>query len=244
MAKDKNINKSKSENTKSLVDLSRRRLAKVAILGAPVIASSKSASANVLFNKNNCTVSGNLSGNMSDNVNNSDPCNVYQGVGRSPGFYKQEDGTGNRWPLVYNGINFYYKSFCLSNDVRDYNMSESDCSALGSSSSWVVATKFFDVFSVSMLTSDSGGGTREATIYEVLWDNTISDPHNLAFHAVAAYFNAVHALLGNSVGISNYFYTPEEVVNLYQTYYDKLTPGLNGISEAEALALAFSYMES
>ncbi|MDX1811629.1 MAG: hypothetical protein R3240_06750 [Gammaproteobacteria bacterium] len=251
------------ELEKSGVDLSRRKLAKAALIGTPLIMSAGSKPAFATFARNNCTTSGNISGNMSNNTNTVDTCEVYERVGKSPGYYKTQ--CQDRWPAAYGEFNFYHKNFCMMNTERYYykkwdrnsgkwivttddspsgrgwrSLEESDCASNSKirilrDASWFPATRFIDVFNVSK-TYDG----REATIYEVLWSDHlglgIEDNENLAFHTIAAYFNAI--ILGSA-----YYYTPEEVITLYNTYYDRLTPNATGMSEAKALKLAFYYME-
>jgi len=86
------------ENKKTSINLSRRRLAKAGLVAAPVLAVLPGKPAMALYKKNNCTVSGNLSGNMSDNAVFDDECLAYT-PGEKPSYWLGLVGSSS-WPIL------------------------------------------------------------------------------------------------------------------------------------------------
>jgi len=200
---DKNIKDNNVKDTS--VDLSKRRLAKVGLLAPTVVASvsGKSAFASV-GTTNNCTVSGNLSGNMSRDVT-ADPCKASYS-GHTPGFWKNHPrewvGTG----LVPNYCD--YKGAGLHPACNKYDFDNdfnSDPIFLAN------ATVFTHVF----------GGLRygASTCSEVLWFfvKDRSSEHALGAHVVAAYLNAAYYYNPNPA-MSQFPYSKNDIVALYQDY--------------------------
>lgn len=90
----------KTINNKTKIDLSRRRLAKVGLLTVPALAVLPGKPAMALYEKNNCTVSGNLSGNMSDNANDSYCEDKKINIGHPPSYW----ATLTHWPVVFPAL--------------------------------------------------------------------------------------------------------------------------------------------
>ncbi len=109
---EKNQNKNRVEDevqSKSTVDLSRRRLAKAGLIVLPVLSTLPGKPAMATYAKNNCTVSGNLSGNMSHNVNNTDPCDGLTG-GKSVSYWAALDPDSG-WPAGYGRTSKFHDFF-------------------------------------------------------------------------------------------------------------------------------------
>ncbi len=193
----KSQKKSELQNAdKNAVDLSRRRLAKAGLIAAPILATLPGKPAMANYVKNNCTVSGNISGNMSDNANNTDPCLDYLG-GKTPGYWGQKP---NEWPVPFDPGN------CISTTPNPGNGGGSGCQDYDDT-----GTKFHDISYFGGSRQMVSGTSR--TMMQVIHLTGVDDPYQLDAHTVAALLNAV------TWGKNIYGYSPEEVIALYNEYH-------------------------
>ena len=191
------------ENKKPAIDLSRRRLAKAALVATPIALTLPSKPA--LAVNNNCTFSGNMSGNMSD-AGRVDPCE-FTYTGFTPGYWKnhEDDWAGTS---VYIG-----HKFCMK-----YN-SKGKCTQYGYKNGTSFKSIFFnDPYYGAFGMHNTGTETenRDMTMWEVVWKwfiTTGNSSYTLGAHTVAAYLNA-HYL--HPLGL--FPYTQDEVVELYNMY--------------------------
>jgi len=185
----------------SSIDLSRRRLTKLGIIASPILATLPGKPAMALYKKNNCTVSGNMSGNMSENVNNVDPCASAEfGGGLMPSDWASVPTLN--WPDPYK----------YGTGIQNPNK------------------KFHNVFGGSSQINPSNG--KSYNLLRVVRGNGHTTiPAQLDEHAVAALLNA--ALY------SDYGYTPEQVIDLYNQYSNSID-----LNEAFALLETFEYLNS
>ena len=189
----------------STVNLSKRRLVKSGVVASAVLASvsGKSAFAAV-GSTNNCTVSGNLSGNISRDTA-SDPCKI-QYSGHTPGFWKNRPREWAGSGLVPNYCDYQASGQHPACNVYDFeNAYNSDPVFMAN------ASLFSQVF----------GGMRYglSTCSEVLWFfvKDRSSEHALGAHVVAAYLNAYHYYSDNPE-MSQFPYSQTDIIALYQDY--------------------------
>jgi len=184
-------------------DMSRRKFAKTGLIAAPVIMSLNSRSA--LGAGYSCTISGLLSGNLS-NPGYDDLCG-----GNTPGYWK------NHYPFP-GGVNegqqlINPKTGKLSKKLWDDS-----------------GTKFHEIFDGELFLYDLDGNYRNYTLMQILWNfasvdananQNLKDWYELGAHSSAAYLNAWASVEGTD-GFGNgvvYGMSPDQVVALYNTYY-------------------------
>ncbi len=201
--KDKKIKD--KHNRDSSVDLSKRRLTKVGLLTSTVVASVSGKSAFAAVGAtNNCTVSGNMSGNISRDTL-LDPCEIKYS-GHTPGFWKNRPrewvGTG----LVPNYCDYTAAGIHPACNKYDFDTTFNSDPLFSAE-----ATVFGDVF----------GGLRygSSTCTEVLWFfvKNKSSEHALGAHVVAAYLNSYYYYDVNPA-VSQFPYSQDDIKALYTDY--------------------------
>lgn len=182
------------------VDHSRRSFSKAGLIAAPVIMTLSSKSA--LGMNYRCTVSGMISGNLSQ------PGTIDQCAGGLPTYWVgpnffQQSGNGKitqiaAWPSPYQGVSPFHASFggIFAGSMFTYTQG----SGIGS-------TKCYSLYEVVQLTAG-------ATIPDS------RDPYQLGAHTVAALLNATASVAGQYQfgGGREYGLTPNQVVSLFNTY--------------------------
>lgn len=169
----------------------RRALARAVLVGTPVILTLASRPSLAAIN-NQCTVSGQLSGNMSA-AGGGGPCENPDYKGLTPGYWGQHPLDWKN--CFYGGLEL--KPGSCANGVMvgihcDQNAYNND------------GTKFHPTFFGAMF------GTQ--TMMQVVQAQGNSDTYQLGAHTVAALLNACY------FGKSGYGYSPAEVIALFQSY--------------------------
>jgi len=196
-------NKKKSSN----IDITKRRFGKAALLVTPVVSSLSGKSAFASGARNNCTVSGNLSGNLSHA--DEDPCD-FQYKGHTPGFWKNRPrewaGTG----LVPNYCDYTASGIHPACNKYDFTTTLNTDPLFNAE-----ASVFADVF--------GGNDYGDSTCSEVLWFfvKDKSSTHALGAHVVAAYLNA-HFYYTSDPATSNFPYSKEDIVALYTDFVNNV----------------------
>jgi len=194
MTKNNSEIKKSQDTSKTAVDLSRRRLAKAGLIVAPILSTLPGKPAMANYVKNNCTVSGNLSGNMSHNVGDTDPCDSYVG-GKTPGYWGQRPQD---WPLSFS------PGACLSSPHPVTGLTTPGCQDYDDT-----GTKFHPYFGGVRQMS----GMTSRTMMQAIHLTGNEDTYQLDAHTVAALLNA------ETWGQAIYGYSPTEVVDLYNQYH-------------------------
>ena len=229
MSEDKNIKN--VETNKSVVDLSRRRFAKAGLIAAPILSTlpGKSAFASSANIANNCTVSGNLSGNLSKDTT-TDPCE-FGYKGRTPGYWKNHP---YQWGAVGADI---FPNRCVDemghgghSACNNFDFKESDFED-EKYDEYYTSTNYPSHFPTDFGLYFGEGAMVEFSCSQILWfyepgDNT--SMHALRGHVVAAYLNA-----WESGATGNFPYTPLEIVGYYQDFLS----GTLGMSQSDFIAI-------
>lgn len=200
MTQNKTDRKNYKKSTDNTVDLSRRRLAKAGLIAAPILSTLHGKPAMATYAKNNCTVSGNLSGNMSDNANNDDPCDNYLG-GKTPGYWGQHP---NKWANC-GLMNQYEPGTCMDGG-KNKGGGGSGCQNYDGD-----GTKFHDYFGGARQYDGDGNSY---SMMQVIHETGNIDTYQLDAHTVAALLNA------ECYGAAIYGYSPDDVINMYNMYHD------------------------
>ena len=186
------------------VDNSRRRLAKAALIGTPLVLMTKSRS--VLAMNNACTVSGLDSGNISSGRHDIDPCKTGDYRGLTPGYWGQHP---NEWPVGYDvgdctdGTSGPHCSF---NSYGDNGTKFND------------AMRGFHGDSV-FFEYNSHGLMVPETLMQVIQKEGFADKYQLGAHSAAALLNSIRFN-------GNFPYSPDEVISLYNTYHSSPSDAL------------------
>lgn len=235
MSKDNNTNNQKIKPT---IDLSRRRVAKLGLLSAPIMSTLSGKPAMALYAKNNCTVSGNISGNMSDNAHSVDPCENYLG-GKTPGYWKQHP---EKWDKC-GELNLYQPGTCYTETTDEEGSTDPDSSKKqktgkgGGMDSFASGcqiynddgTKFHDFFGGQRqeFFDETDNMFKSFTMMQTLHQQGNQDHYKLDAHTIAALLNA------ECYGRDVYGYSPDEVIALYNEFH---------LSHPQDLKLAFQYL--
>ena len=193
-------------NERDGADLSRRKFAKIGLVSAPVIMTLSSRSA---FGAGyNCTISGLLSGNLS-NATAPGSC-----LGLTPGYWKNHV----QWPS---------NSGCYTGNLIDTGKQGRG----GSKKLWDdTGTHFHDFFAGDKYMYDFDGNPKNYTMIQILWNfaeadknanQALKDWYELGAHTVAAYLNAWASIEGTHGfgGDVSFGLTPQQVITLYEQNY-------------------------
>jgi len=216
-------NESHATQSEVGINRGRRALARAVLVGTPVILTLANRPSLAAIN-NQCTVSGQLSGNMSA-AGGGGPCEnpVYKGL--TPGYWGQHmstwasclymgsvltPGTCTAATLATKGKNPKPPTDGKEGDHCQFNSYNND------------GTKFHLIFAWKNVFFG------DETMMQVIQKQGNSDRYQLGAHTAAALLNACY------FGKEGYGYSPAEVVALFQTYANS--------PNAEDLKLAFQYL--
>lgn len=184
------------------IDRSRRKFSTAGLIAAPVIMTLSSKSA--LGMNYRCTVSGMISGNLSQ------PGSISDCMGRTPGFWCGGNFFTGGNPKTYTGG---WPSPLLPTTPFH--------------------TSFGGVFEGNKFIYFANGESKSYTLEEVVCQNGTVDPNQLGAHTVAALLNSKAAELGTFPfgGGREYGLTPSQVVALYNTYHSSKPVELKALFE-------------
>jgi len=214
-------NQDTQNNNDKNVNLSRRKLAKLSLISAPVLMSLHSRP--VL--SRTCTLSGMISGNMSVDAGG-DLCDRKEySFGRSPGYWKSlrhssepVDRYFTEFGTIFGTVKFdnlnFFEIFKLSEDLKN------NCDAF----KFRNTNKYRVNFCGDPDADPTGSGDPsldpnsyyETTLKPIITPYFQAD-FELARFAAACYLNAMVSLAGTNSDIqAGYFFKPEQVIELYQ----------------------------
>lgn len=202
-------------NKTDKINESRRALSRLLTIGAPIVIMTISGRS-ALAATNQCTISGQLSGNMSPASGNNDVCATTIYYGRTPGHWGQRLSAWSG--LSRFGVPIKPGTCTLATGTNAGMVGDHCKDNLYNDD----GTKFHSIFSGRMY--------GDATLMQVIRKCGTDDRYQLGAHSTAAFLNAT------SFGKYGYGYSVDEVLGLWQEY----AYGPNAVT----LKQAFEYLNS